>query len=134
MARNHAGFAAGIFGVVGVLMLVFAAFIARSELAFRHEAVLVSGTVVDLESKGKGTWAPVVEYTDNAGAPHRVKGRSASKPPAYDKGETVQVRYRSEDPDSAHIDGFLESWGAATFMTAFGLAFAGAGAIILTRR
>jgi hypothetical protein len=113
----------GIFGAVGLGMLIAAGVVAQSTLAFRASAVRTEGVVVDLEG---GT--PVVEFADGAGARHRVVGSISSDPPAFQRGETVSVRYAPEDPDDARIDGFLESWFVSTLLGGLGSIFFAIGA------
>ena len=115
-----------IFGAVGVAMLALAGFLLVSELSFRREAVQTTGTVVDLEYSGK-TARPVFEYRDAGGTTHRATGRVGSKPPAFDRGETVTVLYRAEDPSKARIAAFAESWLAATILGGFGAVFSAVG-------
>ena len=117
-------FLAAIFGLVGLALLCGAAYVVSSELQFRHEAVLAAGKVVALDNTRRTT-RPVVEFQDRAGATHRFTGRVGSRPPSYDVGDAVDVRYRSEHPDDARISGFEESWLAATMLAIFGVVFAG---------
>jgi len=126
-------FLTAIFGVVGIALLCGAAYVVALEMQFRHEAVIGKGNVVALDNTRRTT-RPVVEFRDAAGAVHRFVGRVGSRPPSYDVGESVDVRYRSEHPDDAHISGFEESWLAATTLAAFGAVFTSVAAGILRFR
>jgi hypothetical protein len=90
----------GIFGGIGIVMLVAAIVVLISTLTFRAEALSAPGAVVDLDF-GK----PVVEFVDHDGATHRVVDSVSSRPPAFDVGERVTVRYRPGQPAEARIDG-----------------------------
>lgn len=121
----------GVFGLVGLAMLVFAGALLFSELAFRHEAVRVEGKVIDLVSlrggKGGSTWKPRVEYLDRNGVAHRATGGVASNPPSFEIGDKVEVFYRSEDPDNAHVGGFMQSWFGPLLLGVMGTVFSGVG-------
>jgi hypothetical protein len=116
-----------VFGLIGLGLLAGAFLALKTELDFRREAVVVPGTVVELEttsgSKGSTLYKPVFEFTDRQGQPHRVTAGIASNPPSHDRGEAVTVRYRSENPEDAHLDGFMASWFLPTILGAMGSLF-----------
>jgi hypothetical protein len=112
----------GIFGAVGLGMLLGAAFAAQRTLSFRAEEVRAPGTVVQMEG-GR----PVVEFTAPDGTTRRVVGEISSNPPAYERGEAVTVLHHAGDPDDARIEGWLESWFAATLFGGLGTVFTGVG-------
>jgi hypothetical protein len=113
----------GVFGAVGLGLLGGALFAMQSTLAFQEGALVTPGTVVAVEG-GK----PVVEFEDRAGETHRVWGTVSSNPPAYERGERVEVRYRPGAPDQARIDGFLENWFVSLVLGGLGTVFTGVGA------
>jgi hypothetical protein len=113
----------GVFGGVGVVLLVAATVVTLSTLTFRAEALSASGTVVALDS-GK----PVVEFVDPDGATHRIVGNVSSNPPAFEVGERVTVRHRAGEPEEARIEGFLESWFLPTLLGGLGTVFTAIGA------
>jgi len=118
----------GLFGGIGVVMLVAAVLVTLSTLAFRAEAISAPGSVVAIDS-GK----PVVEFVDRDGTEHRIVGSVSSSPPAYDAGESVTVRYRPEEPGAARIDGLMETWFAPTLFGFLGTVFTViGGAFLLT--
>jgi hypothetical protein len=117
----------GVFGGVGLALLTGAVLAAWSTIAFRQEAIAVSGKVVDFERSGS-SYRPVVDFADAEGVEHRVVGSVASNPPAYDRGETVTVRYRPSQVDDARIDGFMQSWFLPTLLGGMGLVFGAVGA------
>jgi len=47
----------------------------------------------------------------------------ASAPPSYERGETVTVRYKPENPESAHLAGFMNTWFAPLVLGGLGIVF-----------
>lgn len=88
---------------------VFAAY-----TAYRLETtgVVAPGIVIGLDESttdGSTTYSPVVEFTAN-GQTYTFESSNASSPPAYQVGETVNVRYDPADPNTAQIDKLTERW------------------------
>jgi len=131
-AAMVAGF---VCATIGAALLTGAGFAAKSEIDFRREAVTVDGVVVDLErsrsKKGGSTYYPVVEYADRSGATHRVRGAIGTNPPTHERGERVPVHYRSENPDDARLDGFVQTWFKSLILGGFGMVFAAIGAVVV---
>ncbi len=119
----------GLFGLVGVSFLVVAAFTISSEIEFRKDAIAAPGVVVDLVatqgSKGGTVYKPVFEFTDRGDVARRVTGSIASSPPSFRRGEAVRVLYRSENPEGAQIDSFMESWFLPLIFGVLGTVFTG---------
>lgn len=83
-------------------------------VAYRLETtgIVTPGTVTGLEESttdGSTTYSPVVEFTAN-GQTYTFESDNASSPPAYQVGETVNVRYDPADPSTAQIDKLTERW------------------------
>ena len=74
--------------------------------------IVVPGIVIGLDESntdGSSTYSPVVEFTAN-GQTYTFESDNASSPPAYQIGETVNVRYDPADPNTAQIDKLTERW------------------------
>ena len=83
-------------------------------IAYRLETtgIVVPGIVIGLDESntdGSSTYSPVVEFTAN-GQTYTFESDNASSPPAYQVGETVNVRYDPADPNTAQIDKLTERW------------------------
>lgn len=98
--------------------LFFAAFclwgVYAASIAYRLETtgIVVPGIVIGLDESntdGSSTYSPVVEFTAN-GQTYTFESDNASSPPAYQVGETVNVRYDPADPNTAQIDKLTERW------------------------
>lgn len=127
----------GVFLSIGLILMAVSFLIYHSTASFRREAASATGTVIDLTlersggTDGASVYYPVVEFSTEKGETIRFRGSSGSSPPAFSKGQTVTVRFRSEDPYRARIESFPSMW-LGTLITGFiGLPFAITGLIML---
>lgn len=82
--------------------------------AYRLETtgIVTTGTVIGMEESntdGSSAYSPIVEFSAN-GQTYTFESNNASSPPAYQVGETVNVRYDPADPGTAQIDKLTERW------------------------
>lgn len=98
--------------------LFFAAFclwgVYAAVVAYQLETtgVVTPGIVIGLDesnTNGSSAYSPIVEFTAN-GQTYTFESGNASSPPAYQVGETVNVRYDPADPNIAQIDKYSERW------------------------
>ncbi|MBK3527232.1 MULTISPECIES: DUF3592 domain-containing protein [Streptomyces] len=139
------------FGLIafGSLFFVIGVVLAGMSVSFLTDAERASGTVVALEwrtdhggtsrrNRGDDRPAayPVVEFTSRDGTRTTFQDSTGSNPPAYEKGERVEVLYRAGSPEDARIDGFASLWLLPLIFGGLGLLVAGAGTVvaIVTRR
>jgi hypothetical protein len=103
----------GIFGGVGLLLLSLAIYFFFNTVQIQRSAFKVKGTVVEMErsrgSKGGSVYTPVVEFQLN-NQTVQIYGSVASSPPAFDKGEVVDVIVNLSNPQESRIDTFMENW------------------------
>ena len=120
-----------IFALVGSGMGVgtYYAWSSMNELA--SEGIRTQGTVIDLEyrrdDEGSGTYAPVVEFYDEQGRRQVYYSSSSSNPPAYDRGEKVDLFYKQGTPERAMIDSFSDRWLLPMILGLFTVVFGGVG-------
>lgn len=115
-----------IFLLVGLGLLTGAFFVERSARRFDASAVSAAGTVIDLarQSSDDGyTYAPVVEWYDEAGTRQEFVGSVASSPPAYDRGEAVAVLYPPGKPGKAKVADFTNRWFETLVLGGMGAVF-----------
>lgn len=119
-----------VFLVIGLALLIGARFVGNSAYEFTRNAVKASGTVVELqlvESKrsrnrnNSYVYYPVVTFTTAEGQTVTFRSRAGTNPPAYDKGETVEVLYLSDNPQNAQIKHWVSQWLLPTIILALGL-------------
>ena len=93
------------------------------------------GTVIDLayrrDDDGGGTYVPVVEFLDSAGETRIYHSTSGSNPPAYDRGERVDLYYDRENPERAMIDSFTDRWMLPLILGVMATVFGAAGYTVL---
>ncbi len=133
-----------LFLGLGVLGLVGAAFWANHTRSFLAHASHATGTVVNLVGRSSGqsgsgqgrqaTWAPEVQFVSPDGRVHTFVSSTSSSPPAYDRGESVDVLFEASNPDGAKINGFISLWGGPLIITIMCSIFAAIGAVMLLVR
>lgn len=111
-----------VFLLIGGIFSAVGGGFAVKSIRFQREGLRAPGTVVRLQSAGKGNTKPVVKYVVD-GKSYETIGTLASKPAAFDVGEKVDVFYMPDNPEHAQINGFVERW---LFPTIFG----GIGALL----
>lgn len=132
---NAAGLAARIvFGLVGVVLLSVAVWMAASSYRLQRDGLRAPGEVIELvrrrDSDGDTTWAPVFRFTTAAGEVMEVQSSVSSAPASHAVGEAVQVLYRPQEPHAARIDGFFAMWGLALILGAMGAVFGAVSALL----
>jgi len=97
----------GLFLLVGLAASVYM-------WHFTRMALHTSGTVVDLlqrkDKDGDVTYAPTFIFKDKNGGQHTVTSSTSESPPEFHIGDNVQVLYLGNDPQTARIDTFGETW------------------------
>jgi len=124
------------FTIIGLGMLVGAAFIYRSTDLFLAEAIKTEGTVVELvqsQSDDSTIYRPVVQFTSQNGQEIEFVSSSGSNPPSYSRGEKIEILYHSKDPQNAKINDFFSLWGGPVILGGIGGVFflVGAGIILV---
>lgn len=122
-----------IFALVGAGMLAGGLYWGWHTRQFLKTAATAPGVVVEMvASRGSKstTYAPVYTFTDGQGVPHKIRSSSSSNPPSYSVGETVQVFYDPQNPESALLDGWFELWGGATIIGGMGSIFFAIGLLV----
>lgn len=116
-----------VFLLLGLLMSGIAIWVYQDTRAFLDSAITVQGEVIELipvSSSDHGTmYRPLVRFQSLEGEWIEVSPGSASSPPAYDVGETVEVFYQAGKPHSAKISGFFSLWGGVLILGILGGVF-----------
>jgi Protein of unknown function (DUF3592) len=134
----------GIFGLVGIVLLVVAAAIAYSTVSFLAAAERVDGEVVDMtertststsSSGGTSTstsWYPTVEFGVD-GETYSFQSNTGSNPPAYDVGDTAEVAYDPNDPNDARLASFGWAFLAPLIVGGLGIVFTPLGVFLFVK-
>ncbi|OUL22547.1 DUF3592 domain-containing protein [Nostoc sp. 106C] len=123
-----------IFAVTGIIFVI-------NTHSFVGTAESIKGTVIDLkrrsstDSKGRASSAyyPVVKFTPSSGEPTVFESNTGSKPPAFSKGQQVEVLYNPQKPNSAMINSWLELWFLPAMFTGMGSIFVLIGGVALVK-
>lgn len=117
-----------VFGVLAAVTTVYSAvFVARSYLSngtvVGHSTIRNSISVMP-ESESTGVlYYPVVAYRDASGEERRFTGSRGRSAPAFEDGESVQVRVSTVRPDDARLATVLGVWGRAVVLGAIAAIF-----------
>ncbi len=127
-----------IFSIVGICLLIGDLFAYRSTAEFLNNSEKTTGIVTGLKqrrssgSRSSSTlYAPVVKYKTVGAGEFEFTSSTASSPPAYSIGESVEVMYDKRDPASAEINSFFSLWLAVSVLTFLGVVFSGIGTLLL---
>ena len=136
--KSTAGVVIGcIFALIGLGVLIFACSLGYEACQKAENGVTVQGKVVSLKrerSSGRRssgtTYYPVFRFTAQDGKEYRVEHNQGSNPPAWKKGEKVELIYLPDDPQSAVPNTFWGKYGVTVFLLIFGSGFAGIGGCV----
>ena len=126
-----------VFALVGVGALVGAGMSAHTAYQVSADGVIAQGEVVSLKRercsgrRGSGTsYYPVFRFTAQDGREYRVKHNQGSNPPAWKKGEKVELIYLPDNPQKAFPNTFWGKYTVSVFLSVFGMVFGGVGAAV----
>ncbi|MCA1615876.1 MAG: DUF3592 domain-containing protein [Acidobacteria bacterium] len=124
-----------IFGGVGGVLLLIAAFLWIRVRSFVAGAVRAKGTVVRLaksrDSEGDTVYAPVVEFTARGGGVRRFTDPMSTSPAGYRVGQRVEVLYDRQDHDRARLASKFRLYFAPALLGFLGLVFTCVGVGIM---
>ncbi len=115
-----------VFSLLGIGMLVGALFLYQGTRSFLAEAARTEGTVVNFlqtYSDHGVTYAPVVHFVNRNSETIVFVSSTATNPPAYAKGEKVEVLYFPAKAQEARINSFFSLWGGPVILGAMGAIF-----------
>lgn len=125
-----------VFALVGVGVLVGAGKSAHTAYQVSADGVIAQGEVVSLKlerssgRRGGSTYHPVFRFTAQDGQVYRVKHSQGSNPPAWKKGEKVELIYLPDDPEKAVPNTFWGKYADPFILTIFGTAFIVMGSFV----
>lgn len=95
---------------------------------------VVTGFETSYSSDSGTTYKPRVRFTTQGGEEREFTSSMGSSPPAYDRGEEVDVIYDPWTPENAMIDSFMERRLFPLAFGGLGLLFAVIGFVMLGRQ
>ncbi|BAT54012.1 hypothetical protein NOS3756_29760 [Nostoc sp. NIES-3756] len=129
-----------IFGGIGSIFAIIGVLIGL-EINSSVGTVKTQGTVIDFErvksvdSEGHSHeyYYPIVSFTPSSGKTTTFESRTGSYPPAFSKGQQVEIVYNPQQPSSAMIYSWFDLWFLPTMFTGMGSIFALIGGIALIK-
>lgn len=125
-----------LFGSIGAALLAAAARQYKRRQAFLLGSATASGIVVALTENRETdlvSYFPKVRFRTRSGREVTFQSdMGTSSPEAKRIGDAVAVRYRSDQPEEAELDGFMPLWGPSLVFGVLGAAFLFIGLGILT--
>jgi len=118
-------------------MLAGAWFSMQSTRDFVASALPATGEVIDFfESRSSEslTYRPVVEFVTAQGQSVQFTSPSGSSPPAYSRGESVEVLYDPDRPEIAQINSFFSLWGVPIIFVSIGVILFVLGLAMIVRQ
>ena len=118
-----------IFSMIGVSFLAWGLIEYQRTLEFLDSAVTVQGEVTEVRKINKAdgpTYRPVIRYTDHTGMQREFEPNYSTNPPAYFKGEKLELLYDPRDPKyPLHVrtNDRLGLWFKAAGLSIFGALF-----------
>jgi len=123
-----------LFAIIGVVMLIAAGRELGQRRAFVRQSATASGTIVALTENREGeeiSYFPKVKFQSASGRVITFESGMGSRSDAERIGQTVAVRYRTDQPAFAEIDSFMSLWGKTLTFGVLGAAFLFVGVGIL---
>lgn len=125
-----------VFALVGVGALVCSAVAAVDSQRIVEGGITAQGEVVFLKlersrgRRGGSTYHPVFRFTAQDGQVYRVKHSQGSNPPAWKKGEKVELIYLPDNPEKAVPNTFWGKYAVPFILAIFGTAFTVMGSFV----
>ena len=116
-----------IIGLIltGIFLLGLSFHFYVSTSSYLKSAKSVEGTVIKLlpieDDENNTTYAPVFEFKDQAGQSHVIESSLGRNPPAFEKGQKVEVLYDPASPQNAKLNEFFSLWGVAVIVGFIGM-------------
>ncbi len=118
--------------MIGVISLIVGGYFMNQRLEYFGDSMGVVGTIVRIqESKGtksQNVYHPVVTFTTESGETFTTVGEVGSSSYFdYEIGEQVDVRYLTDNPETAKLSSFTQMWLVPVVALVLGMLFIAAG-------
>ncbi|HEY3430369.1 MAG TPA: DUF3592 domain-containing protein [Cyclobacteriaceae bacterium] len=111
------------FGGVGVILLTIAAVIFYFNQRALSQYTKTEGVVIRNQFNG-GSARPIISYRWE-GTEFLYTGNTWTSPPAYKRGEKVDLYVNPNEPEDVWVDSFVGRWLAMTIVGGLGFVFLG---------
>lgn len=124
-----------VFPLVGGLLFAIGAFLFVRTRIFLGKAQEVKGTVIQMvyshSSEGGGGYSPVYQFRTITGQTITVQDNLSTNPPMFQVGQTIDVLYDPENPQSARIKRFMSLYFTTILLCGMGAIFGCVGIVLL---
>mgnify|MGYP003993799809 FL=1 len=123
-----------IFAIVGIIFSGIAGQMVYKDYTFKKTALHTTGEVIDLikkKSDNSYVYAPQVSFQTNTGEQITFKSNMSTNPPAFSKGEIVNILYEEHNPKHAQIDSFSMLYIIPLSLVGMGIIFSLLGIVPL---
>lgn len=124
-----------LFAAIGLGIFFGSLLLYQNTSSFLAEASPATGKVIELHRfKSKNSdihvYRPVIRFRTSTRKKIVFIASSGSNPPAYSKGEKLEVLYLPSRPREAIISGFFSVWGDTLILVIMGLAFSSISGLV----
>lgn len=111
-----------VFLILGVLIVLFGAFVTWATFLVAADAHAADGVVVRVVHESGGPFTPVVRFTTDTGQiVEFIAEAEMTKDLRYRVGQTVPLWYEPDHPENATFDTWDNRWGLGFFLGLLGL-------------
>ena len=127
----------GVFCLSGLGLSAFAGLLFVRRQGFLRNSAVAPGVIVALREERDGTEVqtfryPRIRFRTASGREVTFESAMASGGDRWKVGQTVAVRYRLDDPETAECDNTLARWGPTVLLALLAVVFLGVGSGLLS--
>lgn len=120
-----------VFMIIAAILLMAAAFLARSTRRFVRSAVSAKGTIIEntisTDTDGDPIYKPRFTFALPDGQEICVQSSFGTNPPSFRKGQSVTVLYDPSIPEHAKVNTFMQLWGSTLVCGGIAVVFLAVG-------
>jgi hypothetical protein len=123
---NWVAILSSIFALVGAALLIAAGRQFSRKRAFIRRSAIASGTIVALtedRERNEISYFPKVTFRTPSGREVTFESAMGASLETRRIGDTVAVRYRTDQPHIAEVDSFMSLWGLTLLFGVLGAMF-----------
>ncbi|HEY8192078.1 MAG TPA: DUF3592 domain-containing protein [Alphaproteobacteria bacterium] len=117
---------APVLSLIGVIFIGVSLYMGQGMYVFMNDAVAAKGIVIRMENQRSGSdgssYYPHVAFIPQGGSRIDFRDKLGTSPPAYKKGDHVDVLYDPAEPRHAMIDRGIWNWGMPGIFGGIGVA------------
>ncbi|MBD2355591.1 DUF3592 domain-containing protein [Tolypothrix sp. FACHB-123] len=124
-------FIGSVMAGMGTLFTVIGVVNGLDTRSFVNSSIQTQGTVIDVvrrssrDSDGDISYAyyPVIKFTPASGEETIFESTTGTNPPSYSRGQSINILYNPQQPNSARENSWFTLWGFPAIFTGIGSIF-----------